>query len=113
MCLKNCINMRLETLASGADIWPSYNEVRMAKSKLRPSQEVMTISETSASVPIQSLINHTAKRLIDLQAPVILEYVRKNKLTNIDVILTCSWGFDGSSGHSEYNNVMQINRKKI
>jgi len=94
--------MRLETLASGADIWPSYNKGRMAKSKLRPSQEVMTISETSASVPIQSLINHTAKRLIDLQAPVILEYVRKNKLTNIDVILTCSWGFDGSSGHSEY-----------
>jgi len=94
--------MRLETLASGADIWPSYNEVKMAKSKLRPSQEVMTISETSASVPIQSLINHTAKKLIDLQAPVILEYVRKNKLTNIDVILTCSWGFDGSSRHLEY-----------
>lgn len=94
--------MRLETLASGADIWPSYNDIRMAKSKLRPSKELITISESSASIPLQSLLNHTAKRLIDLQTPVILQHVRRNRLTNIDIVLTCSWGFDGSSGHSEY-----------
>lgn len=46
-------------------------------------------------VPLQSLLNHTAKRL--------LQSISINK--KINVILHCKWGFDGTSGFSNYKQV--------
>ena len=48
-----------------ANIYPTYNEVREAKRKCYP--EDISISEDPAKVPLQSLLDHTALRIIEEQ----------------------------------------------
>lgn len=57
----------------------------------------MKITETCAAVHLQSLLDHTSKRLF--------ESFTAEKLTGLsgcDLTLTSKWGCDGSSGHAEY-----------
>lgn len=96
------IKMRLASKNAGADIWPSYDHVREAKIKCRPPKETIKISETIAEVELQSLLDHTAKRIIEVQQESITLFLKENKKTEIEILLMCSWGFDGSSGHSAY-----------
>lgn len=111
--LDNCLskstylNMRLESKSCGADIWPIYNNVRTVKEKCRPSKETISIHENVAAIAVQSLLNHTAKRIIDKQAAVILQTLRKTDYMKINTVLTCTWGFDGSTGHSAYQQRWQ------
>lgn len=49
----------------------------------------MKFSETSASVSVESLVHHTAKCLLELQTGCVEE-------------LHVSWGFDESTGRSNY-----------
>lgn len=95
-------SMRLETKSCGADVWPTYNKVREAKSVCRPPKETIKIEENKAEVSLQALLNHTAERLVILQREVILQSMENMKSKLMEVVLLCSWGFDGSSGHSEY-----------
>ncbi|CAL1671862.1 unnamed protein product [Lasius platythorax] len=99
--------MRLEAKSCGADIWPPYNDVRDAKAQYRPPKEVVMISETVAEVSLQSLLNHTVQRIVNLQEEVIHQSMSSTDLTEVDVVLTCSWGFDGSTGHSAYKQRYQ------
>jgi len=101
-------NMRLESKESGADIWPPYNNVRAVKTECRPPKNVISIKETEAEVPLQSLLNHTAERIVQLQKEVILHCMQGTNDTVIDAVLMCSWGFDGSSGHSTYKQGYQF-----
>lgn len=55
-----------------------------------------------AKVPLQALLNHTAERLVLLQKDVILYALNISNLTEIEIVLSCSWEFDGSSGFSSY-----------
>lgn len=96
------INMRLESKSSGADIWPSYDAVRNVKALCRPEKETILINENVVEVKLQNLLNHTAKRILNLQAEVVVHTARQYNCTEIEAVLTCSWGFDGSTGHSTY-----------
>jgi len=95
--------MRLTSKASGADIWPTYNTIREAKEKCRPSKEHISISDDKVEVSFQALLNHTADRIVELQSDVILHAMQITKCTEMEAELICSYGFDGSSGHSVYN----------
>ena len=95
-------NMRLEVKACGADIWPSYNKVLEAKAECRPPKEAISMRETEVEVSLQALLNHTSERLIKLQREVILQVMKSKNSTIIETVLLYSWGFDGSTGHSEY-----------
>jgi len=95
-------NMRLEAKRSGADIWPSYNKVREVKSQCRPPKEEISISEKKAEVSLQSLLNHTVNRIVQLQKEVIIHNMMVTGDKETEAVLMCSWGFDGSSGHSAY-----------
>ena len=46
------IKMRLASKNAGADIWPSYNDIRKAKSECRPPKESISITETIAEVEL-------------------------------------------------------------
>lgn len=72
------------------DFFPSYFAIKKYTDELLPKPIV--VSEISAEVPLQSLLNRTVESLI------------KNFKINcsMDVVLECKWGFDGSSGHSLY-----------
>lgn len=76
------------------DIYPAYDKLLQAKKECYP--ENIKISETSAEVPLQSLLDHATKRLATVQNEV-LTCVATDE-TQIEI--KYKWGFDGSSGHS-------------
>lgn len=82
--------MRSVVNAVSKNCFPSYYVLYNEMEALLPKP--LIISEDSAEVPLQSLLNRTAQSLLELMS--ISE--------NTDVVLECKWGFDGSSGHSNY-----------
>lgn len=60
----------------------------------------LQISETVSEVSLQSLLDHTASRIIQTLPKTLTMDLPSNKETA--VVLIGKWGFDGSSGHSEY-----------
>lgn len=78
-------------------ILPSYQSVVQSKKRCYPSDIVVT--ESSAEVQLQGLLDHTANRILESKKD-ILESVPNESLNKISLI--GKWGFDGSTGHSEY-----------
>jgi len=68
--------LRQSSKEMGTDIFPTYDKVLERKKLCYPDN--IDISETSVTVKLQVLLDHTAERLVS------------------------KWGCDGSSGHSEY-----------
>lgn len=76
------------------DLYPSYHDILKAKSAAYP--EDIVITEQKCEVKLQSLLNHTIKRIFQ-------------HLQDFDTVsthnclsLVCKWGFDGSSNQSRY-----------
>lgn len=82
------------------EIFPSYKNVQKAKKECYPSSEYTKITVSSAEVDLQSLLDHTARRLVQVQKPVI-----DSQNTITEFTLLYKWGFDGSSGFSSYKIV--------
>lgn len=82
--------------------FPSYKIIQEAKKQCYPHRESIVVTNTSAEVTLQSLLDHTAIRLIEVQKEVM--QVLSENLKHI--FLISKWGFDGSSGHSEYKQRM-------
>lgn len=80
-------------------IFPSYKRVQEAKRECYP--ENIEVTETTATVPLQNLLDHTATRLLAAQADVL------QRLSERELTLFSKWGFDGSSGHSQYMQKFQ------
>ena len=76
------------------DVLPAYNHVRDAKTGCIPRG--LKVTETEAVVPLQSLLDHTALRLLESQSDEDLSSL------DPDLTLVAKWGCDGSSGHSIY-----------
>ncbi|XP_039150315.1 uncharacterized protein LOC120285016 [Drosophila simulans] len=89
------ISTRLLNKSHNSDIYPPYNEVIEAKLQCRP--EGIEVMENTAQVLLQNLLDHTAQRLIKLQSDVFKEFPDIFKIK-----LICSYGFDGTTGHSAY-----------
>lgn len=79
------------------DIFPSYKVVQSEKLAAYP--ENVQVTEVEAVVPLQSLLNHTATRLLQTQKDVL----SSQSFGDSDTLLLFSkWGFDGSSSHNQY-----------
>ena len=89
--------IRKEAKACGRKIFPTYEAIRTAKQDCYPSLAI-SITETSAEVELQALLNHTAERILHTQSEV-LHCFEEN---DIELALISKWGCDGSSGQSEY-----------
>lgn len=96
------VNMRLLNKARNCDIYPAYNKLIECKLHCRP--EGITNCETSAEVPLQKLVDHTAKRILLLQKEVIEQLSDINEAT-----LIFSYGFDGSTGQSMFKQMFNEN----
>ena len=82
-----------------ANIYPSYDKIIEAKRRCYPSNPLVT--EKSAEVPLQSLLDHTIQRL--LQTNSCAEKISNLSDTHLqNLIAVYKWGCDGSSGHSQY-----------
>lgn len=77
-----------------ANIYPSYDALQLAKKKCYPTG--VQVTETSAEVPLQNLVDHTVSRIVESQKEVF-----KN-LSEKQITAIYKWGCDGSSGHSTY-----------
>jgi hypothetical protein len=55
----------------GVSILPSYYKIKAAKTRTYPLESAMCITETSAVVTLQTLLDHTASRLLEVQGDVI------------------------------------------
>lgn len=101
MTRDNYTTLRLESKNRGADIFPNYNFILEAKKEARPPGIVVT--ETLAQVSYQLLIDHTTSRIIMLQDQIICQNLEKKKSQFDALELIFNTGFDGSTGHSLYN----------
>ena len=81
---------------AGHNLLPSYKRITAAKKNCYP--ENIKITDTSAEVPLQSLLDNTAKRILKTKNDDELD-----KLNGKELILTSKWGFDGASGQSQYS----------
>lgn len=80
---------------------PSYYQLQNLKKFCYP--EGVAVTEKLAVVPVQQLHNHTAARLVQHAEHAIETLMEEKGLTILELELMYSWGFDGSTGQSQYN----------
>ncbi|XP_071581303.1 uncharacterized protein [Temnothorax nylanderi] len=80
-------------------LYPNYNAVRAAKELCYPPRFSITITESSADIKLQDLLDHTCERLLFTQREVIRSL---NTEMFIKADLICKWGCNESPGQSEY-----------
>jgi len=61
------------------------------------------VTETTAQVSLQNLLNHSAERIIKMQSDVFKQFLDSSVLK-----LICSYGFDESTGQSAYKQKFEI-----
>lgn len=88
--LKNLINSKIP------NVFPSYQKVFEAKTRCYPTD--IRVTESSAEMNLQSLLDHTSNRIVESQKPVFDSLSESEN----EFVLIGKWGFDGSTGHSEY-----------
>lgn len=84
----------------GFDAYPPYYKLQQAKKSCYPEQ--IHVSEREASVPLQCLVEHTAKRVLKLCDPVFDNYCTNEETQTVECVFRGNWGFDGSTGQSLY-----------
>lgn len=78
--------MKNSSKSKGYNIYPSYNKVRESKMLCYLPKEDIHITDVSAEIKVQGLLNHTTHRIIQLQKEVIdacAEDIDSNVLTFI------------------------------
>lgn len=91
--------LRNISLENHCSLYPPYRVISEAKNECYPSKTDIIITESSAEVKLQALLNHTVTRILLTQGDVIKSLTPDN--VN-DLKLICKWGCDGSSGQSVY-----------
>lgn len=79
----------------GYDILPSYKSILSSKKECYP--ENIEVTESSARVPLQNLLDHTAERILKSKSQDEL------LMTSQSLTLYTKWGCDGASGQSEFH----------
>jgi hypothetical protein len=82
------------------------NSARQIKFNLYPSKKAKkncypatkTVTETGATVNLQELLDHAFKRI----CKTITDLPPKSE----NLVLVCTWGCDGASGHSQYKRAL-------
>lgn len=91
--------LRLSAKSRYADIYPVYHDVTNAKFACYPSG--IQLTHSVSEVPLQSLLNHTADRILKLNKTKLAQ-MQPNCRGRYKLILSVKWGFDGSAGSHEW-----------
>ena len=94
--------IKSNALEENCPLHPNYESVIKAKKRCYPDNIVIT--ESSAEVPVQDLVDHTMKRLA-LSPNDLFSRVEDNNIENLWLI--SKWGCDGTSGQAEYKQLFQ------
>lgn len=69
-------NIRSTSVEHNCKLYPSYKDVLQAKKQCYPSTSEITITECSAEVRLQALLDHTIQRILLVQKEVIKSHIR-------------------------------------
>lgn len=75
-------------------MYPSYSQIQKAKFDCYPDENAIHITDASAKINLQALLDHTSCR--------ILKLLNENSIQSENLILLTKWGCDGVSGQSQY-----------
>lgn len=89
--------MWISNLILGINLYPNYGH-NIIEAKKRCYPDNIQVIELEATVNSQSLLDHTVSRLL---LTVETEHIPHK------CIVFYKWGFDGSSGHSEYKQIFK------
>lgn len=92
-------NTQQEAKERGCNLYLSYSQLLKAKQNCYPPVENITVTDISAEVNLQALLDHTATRIC---SNVLKEVFLRPDLLDLNYKLIYKWGCDGSSGHSLY-----------
>lgn len=84
-----------------SNIYPSWNNVLLAKQACYPNSNAITVNDTAAEIDLENLLHLTASRICQLQSEVI------RNCSSDQLTLLCKWGIDGSSGQSNYRQLVK------
>ncbi len=98
-------NIRATCLRQNANIFPCYDLIQDAKAACRP--EEIVCDGISAKVPLNNLIRHTIKRLVESDEEAFVSYFPADHFSRVELTMHFSWGFDGSTGQSQYHQKAQ------
>lgn len=99
--------IRLQAKSKNADIFVPYFNLEEAKKECYPPAEAITITEKSARIKLQDLLDHTASRLLqvfDVKESILTENVKS-------LTLVLKYGCDGASDQSKYKQKLPENMK--
>ena len=105
LCLLLQVNQSPQANPSESLAWSSINlHPQIAPgSTCTYAPRNIEINEHDAKVPLQDLLDHTTISIIEQEKDIITEAVQgKQENEKLSCTLICNWGFDGTSGHSEY-----------
>lgn len=94
------IELRKRTLQKQSNIFPSYNRVKKVKEACYPAKDAIQVTDVSAEVRLQDLVNLTVNRLLIAQEQVIGQCLSEIDISTIEMVY--KWGMDGSSGQKQY-----------
>jgi hypothetical protein len=77
---------------TGSNIFPSYYQVQHAKQECYPPKDAITVTETSAKIKLQALLDITTRRIM---MPIVIDSDCK------ELTLISKWGFDGASNQAD------------
>ncbi|KAK4878140.1 hypothetical protein RN001_010646 [Aquatica leii] len=98
-CTKNSyMLMQSGAKLRNANIYPSYDTLKIAKQSCYSNKDSITITDMSAEVRLQILVDHTVRRLIEAHKDVVNHIIA----TSQDFSIIYKWGCDGSANHSTY-----------
>lgn len=87
-----------------SSVLPSYQILSEAKKACYPPASSITVTNISAKINLQDLLDHTVCRIIKI----------KSGSTNYNRLkLFTKWGCDGSSGQSEYKQILPEENEQI
>lgn len=96
--------IRQQAKLQNSNIYPSYGKILAAKNDCYPAKEGIVITEFSAEIQLQSLLDVTIKRLTIFQQDVLNENVLD--IDQLEIIF--KWGCDGSSNQKEYKQKFHV-----
>ena len=101
---KSYHKLRTSAVEQNADIFPTNNDIAVAKRDCYPDE--INVTETQAECDVQSLLQHTSSRLIKLSEEKIKNISSGQQ--HLSGVLYCKWGFDGASGQSIYKQQYHV-----
>lgn len=90
------INLRKSAQDEHCNIYPSYYKIQQAKQECYPPKNSISINDTFARITVQSLLDNTVKRILDIKD------CQAKTEPNTELTLFGKCGFDGASGQSTY-----------